>query len=116
MRFALRVLLLALSFTIGTWILGWWSVPLFAAVAAVMARYVRHQGIAAGLAATIAWAALLAWSATAGSVWSFSRIAGGAMGISGVALIVVTLIFPAALAWLATTVVQLLARGKPVTN
>ncbi len=116
MRFALRVLLLALSFAIGTWILGWWSVPLFAAVAGVMARYIRHQGIAAGLAAAIAWAALLAWSATAGSVWSFSRIAGGAMGISGAALILVTLLFPAALAWLATTVVQFLARGKPVTN
>ncbi len=116
MRFALRVLLLALSFAIGTWILGWWSVPLFAAVAGVMARYIRHQGIAAGLAAAIAWAALLAWSAAAGSVWSFSRIAGGAMGISGAALILVTLLFPAALAWLATTVVQFLARGKPVTN
>jgi hypothetical protein len=38
------------------------------------------------------------------------------MGISGAALIVVTLLFPAALAWLATVVVQFLARGKPVTN
>ena len=111
-----RVALLALSFTIGTWILGWWAVPLFAAVAAVMARHVRHQGIASAIAAAIAWAGLLAWSATEGSVWSFSRIAGGAMGISGAALIVATLLFPAALAWLATAVVQFLARGKPVTN
>ncbi len=116
MRFALRVLLLALSFAIGTWILGWWSVPLFAAVAGVMARHVRHQGIAAGLAAALAWAALLGWSASQGSVLSFSRVAGGAMGISGVALILVTLLFPAALAWLATAVAQFLARGKPVTN
>jgi hypothetical protein len=111
-----RVALLALSFAIGTWILGWWAVPLFAAVGGAMARYVRHQGIAAGLAAAIAWAALLAWSATEGSVWSFSRIAGGAMGISGAVLIAVTVLFPAALAWLATAVAQFLARGKPVTN
>ena len=116
MRFALRVLLLSLSFAIGTWILGWLAVPLLAAVAGVMARYVRHQGIASAVAAAIAWAALLAWSATVGSVWAFSRIAGGAMGISGVALIAVTLLFPAVLAWLATTVAQFLARGKPVTN
>ena len=116
MRFALRVLLLALSFAMGTWILGWWSVPLFAAIAGVMARQVRHQGTAAALAAAIAWAALLGWSSTKGSVWELSRIAGGAMGISGAALILVTLLFPAALAWLATVVVQLIARGKPVTN
>jgi hypothetical protein len=109
-RFALRVLLLALSFAIGTWILGWWAVPLFAAIAGVLARYVRHQGVAAALAATVAWGTLLAWSAAQGSVWSFSRMAGGAMGISGVALILLTLLFPAALAWLATDVAQLIAR------
>ena len=120
MRFAAlwagRVGLLALSFAIGTWILGWWAVPLFAAIAGVMARHVRRQGIAAALAAAVAWAALLAWSAIEGSVWSFSRIAGGAMGLSGIALILVTLLFPAALAWLATVIGQLVARGKPVTN
>ena len=116
MRFALRVVLLALSFGIGTWILGWWGVPLFAAVAGGLAHNVRHQGIAAALAAMAAWGALLAWSASQGSVWSFSRIAGGAMGISGWGLILVTLVFPAALAWSATVVAQLIARAKPVTN
>ena len=109
MRFALRVLLLALSFAIGTWILGWWSVPLFAAIAGGVARHVRHQGVAAGVAAMVAWGALLGWSASQGSVWSFSRIAGGAMGISGVALILVTLLFPTALAWLSTTIAQFIA-------
>jgi hypothetical protein len=115
-RFALRVVLLALSFGIGTWILGWWGVPVFAAVAGVLASDVRHQGIAAALAATAAWGALLGWSASQGSVWSFSRIAGGAMGMSGAALILVTLVFPGALAWTATVVAQLVARAKPVTN
>ncbi len=109
MRFALRVLLLALSFAIGTWILGWWAVPLFAAIGGLLARHVRHQGIAAALAAMVAWAALLGWSASQGSVWSFSRIAGGAMGISGIALILITLLFPAALAWLATAIAQFIA-------
>ena len=116
MRFALRVLLLALSFAIGTWILGWWAVPLLAAIGGVLARHVRHQGRATALAAAIAWGALLVWSSTEGSVWSFSRLAGGAMGMSGAALILVTLLFPAAIAWLATVVAQFVARGKPVTN
>lgn len=110
MRFTLRVFLLALAFAIGTWIAGWWSVPLFAAVGGMMALHVRHQGMAAALAAALAWAALLGWSATQGSVWSFSRIAGGAMGVSGVTLILATLIFPAAIAWTATVVVQFIAR------
>ena len=116
MRFVLRVILLTLSFGIGTWILGWWAVPLFAAIGAVLARNVRHQGIAAALAAAIAWGTLLAWSATEGFVWSFSRVAGGAMGVSGVTLIVLTLAFPAALAWVVTVVTQFLARANPVTN
>ena len=116
MRFALRVALLALSLAIGTWVVGWWAVPLLAAIAGAMAPHARHQGMAAGLAAAIAWAALLAWSSTQGSVWGFSRIAGGAMGMSGVVLILATLLFPLALAWLATVVAQVIARGKPVTN
>jgi hypothetical protein len=115
-RFALRVALLALSFGIGTWILGWWAIPLFAAVAAVPARDVPHQAVAAALAAAVAWGALLAWSAIQGSVWSFARIAGGAMGVSGPLLILMTLVFPAALAWSAAAIVQRLTRAKPVTN
>lgn len=116
MRFVLRVALLAVSFAIGTSILGWWTVPLFAAIAGVLARDVRQQGVAAALAAALAWAALVAWSGSQGSVWSFSRIAGGAMGVSGPLLMLLTLSFPAALAWVTTAVVQLLPRGKPVTN
>ena len=38
------------------------------------------------------------------------------MGMSGAMLILVTLLFPLALAWLATVVAQAIARGKPVTN
>jgi len=115
-RFVLRVILLALSFGIGTWILGWWAVPLFAAIAAFLAPNVPHQGMAAALAAGVAWGTLLAWTAAEGSVWSFSRVAGGAMGVSGLTLILLTLAFPAAVAWAVTVITQLLTRAKPVTN
>jgi hypothetical protein len=111
-----RVSFLALSFGIGTWILGWWAIPVFAAMAAVVARDVPRQAGAAAIAGAMSWGALLAWSATQGSVWSFARIAGGAMGVSGLLLVLMTLAFPAALAWSAAAVTRLLARGKPVTN
>jgi hypothetical protein len=110
-----RVALLAVSFGIGTWILGWWAIPLFAATAAVLARDVTRQARAAALAAALAWGGLLSWSAMQGSVWSFARIAGGSMGVSRLLLILITLAFPAALAWSAASVAQRLTRGKPVT-
>lgn len=116
MRFIARVLLLAISFGIGTWILGWWSVPLFAAMAGVLARDIRRQAIATGIAAAVAWGALLTWSATAGSVWSFSRVVGGAVGVSGPLLVVVTLLFPALLAWSAAAVARFATRWKPGAN
>lgn len=116
MRFALRVLLLAASFAIGTWVLGWWAIPLFAAGAGMLARHVRRQALAAGLAAMLAWGGLLAWSAARGSVWSFATTVGGAIGVSGAALILLTLVFPAVLASLAASLAQILARGKPAAS
>ena len=116
MRSALRVVLLAASFAIGTWVLGWWAIPLFAAVAGVLARHAPAQAVATGVAAAIAWGALLAWSTLRGSVWSFASQVGGAVGVSGVVLIALTLVFPALVAWLAAFLAQTLARGKPATN
>ena len=116
MRFALRVLLLAAAFAIGTWIHGWWAIPLFAAVAGLLARHAPGQAMAAGVAAAIAWGVLLAWSGLRGSLWSFASQVGGALGVSGVVMIILTLVFPALLAWLAALLAQTLTRGKPATN
>jgi len=115
-RFALRVLLLATSFAIGTWVLGWWAIPLFAAAAGLLARHAPGQAMAAGVAAAVAWGVLLAWSALSGSIWSLAGQVGRAVGVSRVVLIILTLIFPALLAWLAASLAQILARGKPATN
>ncbi|MGQ0712582.1 MAG: hypothetical protein ACT4PJ_02495 [Gemmatimonadaceae bacterium] len=111
MRFALRVLLLAASFAIGTWVLGWWAIPLFAALAGVLARHVPRQALAAALAAMVAWGALLIWSLASGSGWSYATTVGATVGVAGVALILLTVIFPAVLAWLAALLGQILARG-----
>jgi hypothetical protein len=115
-HYALRVFLLAAAFGIGTWVLGWWAVPLFAAAAGVIARHAPGQAAAAGIAAAVAWGGLLVWSALRGSVLSFAAQAGGAMGVSGLVLIVLTIVFPALVAWLAALLAQMVARGKPATN
>jgi hypothetical protein len=111
-RFTLRVALLALSFGIGTWILGWWAIPLFSLGAAILARGVRYQALASAIAAAAAWGAFLVWSAIRGDVWSFASIAGSTMGVSGALLILLTLAFPAALAWSAAAATNLLAGGS----
>jgi hypothetical protein len=41
---------------------------------------------------------------------------GGAVGVSGPLLIVLTLLFPAALAWTAAAVAQFMTRSKPGAN
>jgi hypothetical protein len=115
-RFALRVFLLALSYGIGTWILGWWAIPLFSLAAALAARGVRYQALTSAGAATLAWGAILAWNGIRGDVWSFASIAGGTMGVSGPILVLLTLAFPALLAWSAAAATRLLPRGKSVTN
>jgi hypothetical protein len=38
------------------------------------------------------------------------------MGVSGLVLIVITIVFPALVAWLAALLAQMVARGKPATN
>ena len=116
MRFVLRVILLAAAFALGTWVLGWWAIPLFAAVAGLLARHARGQAMAAGLAGAVAWGALLAWTALRGSLWTFASQVGGAIGASGALLVGASLLFPALLAWLAAWLAQALTRGKPATN
>jgi hypothetical protein len=88
-----------------TWLLGWWGVLL----AAVIVGFVFHDygggGWRVGLSAAIAWGALLAADATAGSFGAVSTVLGGVMRVPGFALVLVTLAFPALLAWSAATVV-----------
>ena len=88
-----------------TWLLGWWGVPIVAA----MVGYVHFRqgggGWRVALAGAVAWGALLLVNATAGSVGAVARTVAGVVGAPPVALVLLTLAFPALLAWSAATVV-----------
>lgn len=87
-----------------TWLVGWWAVPLVAAfVGSVL--YVR-EGVAwrMALAATIAWALLLVVNAASGRLGVAATTLGGVLRVPGVVLVLITLAFPALLAWSAATV------------
>ena len=87
-----------------TWIAGWWGVPLVAAVAGVL--LCTRRGIAGlvALAAVIAWSLLILVDATSGRFGALARVVGGTLTLPAGALLAVTLLFAALLAWSAAAV------------
>lgn len=98
-RVALRVGLLAMAFAVGTILVGWWGVPVVAVVWGVIANRTRSPGLTAATAAALAWAGLLGWTAIAGNLDSLAGILGEIMGVPGATLVVLTMLYPAAIAW-----------------
>ena len=105
-------LLLALIMSAATWILGWWGVVLVAGAAAYALR--AHRAIAwkIALSAAIGWALLLIVDAAGGPLALTASTVGGVMKIPGSALMAVTLLFPALLAWSAAVAVANMASAK----
>lgn len=96
--------IVAAAMAVLTWVAGWWAVPLVAAfVGSVL--YVR-EGVAwrMALAAAIAWVLLLIVDATTGRLGVAVKTLGGVLRVPGVVLVLITLAFPALLAWSAATV------------
>lgn len=82
-----------------TWVVGWWGVVLAAIV--VGAVQWRRRGIAwlTALSAVAAWSALLVFDAASGRFGALSGALAGVMRVPAAALVVVTLLFAALLAW-----------------
>ncbi len=104
-RTRLRSVLLTLAFVVGTAVFGWLAVPLIGLAWDVL-THERGVGGAwtAALAATLAWAALLLWTASQGPAAVLLLTLGRVLHAPPVMLVVLTLIFPAALAWSAAAV------------
>lgn len=93
---------LVAGFMVATWIGGWWTVPVVAAVVGIMRA--RPRGIA--LAAAVAWLVLLGADAAAGGE-AFGRLVvllSGALGFPAIVVTVLTLLFPGALGWSAAVI------------
>lgn len=102
MRYAIRVVLLAAAHAVVTMALGWWAVPVVAAVWGAVSFGPRSAWLASALAAALAWAALLVVTATQGPVGQLAQALGGIFALPGFAVIILTLVFPALLAGSAT--------------
>jgi hypothetical protein len=99
------VLLVAGALVALTWLLGWWGVLLGAAIVGLVFYEQRGGGWRTAVAAALAWGLLLLIDAAGGPIGSLSRTLGGVMRMPGAVLVLLTLVFPAALAWSAMTTV-----------
>lgn len=110
MRPFVKFILLAEGFAVATFGLGWWVVPIVGAVWGLMSRDANKARFAA-LAAGAGWASLLLLDVARGPVGVMGSQLAGVMKLPAPALYLLTLLFPALLAWGAATLVPTVRRG-----
>ncbi len=104
-----KYLLLAEGFAVTTYGLGWWSVPIVAALWSFFSAD-AHRVRNAGIAAAAGWASLLLLDVWRGPVSTMAEQLGALMGLPPLLLYVLTLVFPAILAWCAALIARRPAR------
>lgn len=109
-RTFVKYVLLAETFAVTTFGLGWWSVPLVAAAWGLTSRSPRKATFAA-LAALGGWASLLLLDVARGPVATMGTQLGGVMKLPAFALYALTLIFPTLLAWCVATLMPTLRKS-----
>ncbi len=98
MKWLMQLLVLSLLFAAGTWLAGWWMIPVLGAAYGAWAANQRLALITATLAATLAWGVLLAYNAAAGPMGRLLEVLGALFRVPGAALVVLTLAYAALLA------------------
>jgi hypothetical protein len=96
----ITVLAIVAAILVGaTWVVGWWGVPLIAAVVGVV--LCTRRGIAGltALAAVIAWSVLIIVDGASGRFGALARAVAGTLTLPASVLLTVTLLFSALLAW-----------------
>lgn len=112
MRYRLVVMVaLVIAFALATWAGGWWTVPIVAFVAGTRERSGGARPSAIALAAAVAWGVLLIASSTSAAFGTLVRELAGIMALPGVAIVLLTLVFPALLAWSAAALAGVLFGG-----
>jgi hypothetical protein len=102
MKPVVKYVLLAEAFAVTTYGVGWWSVPVVAALWGLFSDD-AHRARNAAIAAAGGWGTLLLLDAVRGPVGTMARQLGEVMGVPSLVLYLLTLTFPALLAWSAAT-------------
>jgi hypothetical protein len=97
------VLVVLVAMAALTWLLGWWGVLLAGLIVGAVFHREGGGGWRIALAASLSWGLLLAIDAASGSLGAVTATLGGVVHAPGMLLVLVTLAFPALLAWSAAT-------------
>ncbi len=103
LRPTVKFLLLTEAFAVGTFAFGWWAVPVLALAWALLVSSSRPV-LFATICATAAWSGVLLLDAARGPLDVVAQRFGGVTGFPPIALIAVTILFPALLSWTASSV------------
>jgi hypothetical protein len=108
------VVTLVLAMGLGTWAFGWLAVPVCAAAWAWIRRGDVAVPLLAALSGVLSWAGLLlVVGLSGGGIGRVADVVGAAMQVGPVALVVLTLAFPALLAGSAAGVVRVVRASPP---
>lgn len=97
---------LVLAVAVGTALVGWWAVPVVAAVWVWLSPTAGSPVRRVMIGAALGWALLLGWTTLHGPIGPLARRAGGLIRLPGWGLVLVTLLFPTALAGLVAVVIR----------
>ncbi len=107
MRVVTEALVLALVLAAGTWMGGWWAVPMGAAVWGLFRG--PHRAWMAGLAAGLAWGGLLL-TLPIGPLYRVAGRLGAVFSLPGPALLGLALLYAVLLGWSAARLAGALQR------
>ena len=113
----IRVLTIVAAILVAaTWVAGWWGVPLVAIVAGALLSTRRGIAGLTALAAVIAWSVLILVDGASGRFGALAGAVAGTLTLPAAALLTVTLLFAALLAWSAAAIgveIGRVRRGGP---
>jgi hypothetical protein len=101
-----RLVLLATAFAIATSVLGWWAVPVVAAVYAAISSAQRSSALISGVAAMLGWGALLAVDAARGPIGTLAAELAGILRLGPAEIYALTIAYPGLLAITAAVVAR----------
>lgn len=101
----IRLALLAAAMAAATWI-AWWLVPVVGAAFGAVTHKQKGSALVAGLAAMLAWGALLLVLSSQGPIGTVASTVGGVLSVRAVGVYALTLAFPGLLAATAALVAR----------
>lgn len=93
-----RVLAVTFVMAAGTWVIGWWAVPLIGAAYALLRGAASHVAREAAVGAVLAWSVLLLYQASNPAFGRLTAALAGVFPVPAVVLMLVSVLFAGVLA------------------